>query len=367
MPRGMTCSVLRIERIRTEDQLERLRDAWDALHRSDPYATVFLSWPWLRAYLPAGRYRWFILALRDGDALVAALPLALSGFPTATFSLDRELHMGANPAGDYTGMLCVPGRESEAIEAFAAEIAAAGWENFNAVDTRDPRIEPLARRIAALLRGTYEAVGAEETCLIALPATWDAYLAGLEKTTRKKTLRAIRQSEAIPGYRLTEASAQTLDAHLDAVFALKHARYGGRLQRWRARYTRFFRAAFAGGALRVFVMWQDARPVSAAAVFVDPVTGTFSPYMRGHDSAFDRLGPGRALSALLIRTAIEEGYRTFDFLRGDYSYKRSFSNAVASLRHFRVTRPGVRARVVNLARPVFFSLKLRLANIAFGR
>lgn len=363
----MTCSVLRIERIRTEAQLDQLRTAWDALYRSDAHATVFLSWPWLRAYLPAGRYRWFILALREGDALIAAMPLAVSGFPTASISLDRELHMGANPAGDYTGMLCVPGREHDAIEAFAAQIAADGWENFNLVDSRDPRMEALARRIAVLLHGTFQAVGAEETCLIALPATWDAYLGGLEKTVRKKTLRAVRQTEALPGYRFTEATAQTLDAHLDAVFALKHARYGGRLRRWRARYTQFFRAAFAGGTLRVFVIWQAARPVSAAAVFVDPATGTFSPYMRGHDSEFDRLGPGRALSALLIRIAIEEGYRTFDFLRGDYSYKRSFSNAAAPLRHFRVTRPGVRARVVNLVRPAFFSLKLRLANIAFGR
>lgn len=363
----MTCSVLRIEQLRTDSELDRLRDAWDALYRSDPHATVFLSWSWLRAYLPTGRYRWFVLALRDGDALIAVLPLALSGFPTASISLDRELHMGANPAGDYTGMLCMPGREHDAIEAFAAQIAAQGWENFNAVDTRDPRIEPLARRIAALLGGTFEAAGAEETCLIALPASWDAYLGGLEKATRKKTLRAMRQTEALPDYRFTEASAQTLDAHLDAVFALKHARYGGRLQRWRARYTQFFRAAYGAGTLRVFVVWQGSRPVSAAAVFVDRATGTFSPYMRGHDSAFDRLGPGRALSAVLIRTAIEEGYRTFDFLRGDYSYKRSFSNAVAPLRHFRVTRPGLRARVVNVARPVFFSLKLRLANIAFGR
>ena len=359
--------MIAIERIGTEDALDRLRPQWEELYARDEHRSVFLSWPWLRSYLPTGRYAWSILLARDGTELIALLPVARSGFPHRSLSLDRELHMGANPAADYTGMLCLPGREHEAIAAFAGVIARDAWENFNLSDTRDPRMEQLARQIAARVRGTFEQLGDERCMYIELPATWDEYLRGLPKDSRRKTLRVMRLVAELPGYRVTEATAADFEQHVEILFRLKIARFGGALRRFRARNGTFFRNAFAAGALRIFVMWDGERPVSATAIFVDEARESFNIYMRGHDAEYDRRGPGRAMTGLMIQRAIEDGYRRFDFLRGDYPYKHDFTDTSVSLRHYRVTRPGLRARAVNALRPAFAALKLRIANIAFRR
>lgn len=364
---GKQRRVLQLERIRTVAELDRARDAWHSLYAADPGRHLFLSWSWLRAYLPAGRYRWSVLALRDGEELIAVLPLALSGFPTPGLSIDRELHLGANPAGDYTGMLCRPEREEEALDAFAAAVAEMGWENFNLADTVGPRMQRLARRIAQRVAGSYAELSREACHAIALPESWERYLAeNLNAKSRKNTLRAMRRIAELPGYRITEATASDVDLHLDAVLALKQARFGGNLGRLRARYARFFRNCFETGTLRIFAMWDGERPISAAAVFVDRETRTFCSYMRGHAAAYAGLGPGRAMVGHLIKRAIEEGYARFDFLRGGETYKLDFTNTVTVTCGYRVTRPGLRATLVNRLRPAFFALKLRLANVAFG-
>lgn len=355
-----------IERIRTVSELDRVRDAWERLYAADPHAQMFLSWSWLRGYLASGKRGADILLLRDGDGLVAALPLARCGFPLPWLSFDRELRMAANPAGDYTGMLCRPEREHDALDAFARAIARIGWENFDLADTRDPRMERLARRVAALVGGDVEAVAAHRCYSIELPATWEEYLASLDRKARKNTARAMRRTAELPGYRFTEASAADVERHIDALLALKRERFGGMLARYHARYHRLFRASFDAGACRIFAIWDGERPISAAAAFVDPATRTFGSYMRGHDAAYDERGPGRAMVGLLIRRAIEDGYRTYDFLRGDEAYKREFTELEHRIHHYRVPRPGVRAALVNAARPAFFALKLRIANLVYG-
>lgn len=356
--------MLILDRIRSISELGRARGAWESLYLADRHRQVFLSWPWLSAYLPTSRYAWTILALREEGNLIAALPLAASGFPTPRFAIDRELHMGANPSGDYTGMLCVPHREDDAIEAFARAIALPGWENFNLTDTRDPRMERLAHRIAELVRGEVALVAEHRCWSIPLPSTWEEYICErLDAKARKNTLRAMRRVAELPGFRFSEATASDADRHIEAVISLKHQRFGGKLRRWRARFQDFFRNAHAAGALRIFALWDGDRAISASAVFVDAVSGTFNAYMRGHDAAYDALGPGRALTGFLIRRAIEDGYRSFDFLRGDEAYKRDFTEEQSSTRNYLVTRPGPRAAFVNAARPGFFAIKLRIAKL----
>ncbi|HEY0393292.1 MAG TPA: GNAT family N-acetyltransferase [Candidatus Elarobacter sp.] len=350
-----------VARITTIDQLEAERPRWEALERLDPHATVFTSWAWLRAFLPVTRMRWTVLALRDAGRTIAYLPLARGGW-----MLDRELYLGGNPYADYTGMIADPARENEAVARFAQVLAREGWDAFNLCDVRDPRLEAI---VAALCeRGFLVCQTDTVRCLsVRLPATWDEYVTTcISAKTRVNTLRVERRlAEALPNFRISEATAADIGAHVEATLRVHHSRWGGNMLTARKRFGGLFRNAFERGMLRVFVYWDGDKPVAGAAAFLDVPRSSFGLYMIGFDEAYAKLSPGKGIVGRAIRAAIESGYQHFDFLRGDEPFKQNYASDVTVTRQYRLVAPGWRSAAIGYARPKAFALKTALANAVF--
>jgi CelD/BcsL family acetyltransferase involved in cellulose biosynthesis len=353
---------MELQRIRTIEAFDAARADWEALEREDPHATVFMTWNWLRAYLPVARHRWTILALRESGRAVAYLPIAWNGS-----LLDRELFLGGNPVADYTGMLALPAHEEAAIGAFADALLRESWDGLNLCDVSDPRIETLVRRLVD--RGAQLTATEESRCLsCALPATWDEYVSTcITAKTRVNTVRVERRlAEALPSFRVSEPTAGDIDAHVAAMIQVNHSRWGGNLRNAHRRYGRLFRNAFDTGVLRMIVYWDGERPIAGATAFVDRARSYFGLYMIGFEEEYAKLSPGKGIVGRAIRTAIEDGYRRFDFMRGDEEYKARYAGDVHTLQQYRLTRPGLRAAAIEFARPKWFQLKLAVANVVYG-
>jgi CelD/BcsL family acetyltransferase involved in cellulose biosynthesis len=351
-----------VHRISTIAEFDAERARWERLERLDPESTVFTSWRWLRAYFPVTRHRWSVLVLREGPDAVAYLPLARGGTV-----LDRELFLGGNPVADYAGMVVLPSRAEAAVAAFADALLAERWDGFNALDVNDSRIDALVRRLA---QGRARIETTDETrCLwCELPATWEQYLAErISSKTRVNTVRVERRLvEALPGFRISEPTDDDLDAHVDAMIAVNHKRWGGNLRNAHHRFGTLFRNAYRQGVLRMFIYWDGDKPIAGAAAFTDDARSSFGLYMLGFDDAYDKLSPGKGLVGRAIRVAIEGGFARFDFLRGDEPFKARYADQVHVTRHYRLVRPGVRARAIAFARPKWFALKLAVANVVYG-
>lgn len=351
-----------IDRITTLTAFDAERERWERLERQDPHATVFTSWSWLRAYLPTARYRWTILALREGGEAIAYLPIARTGS-----LLDRELFLGGNPVADYAGMIALPSRAEKAISAFADALLAEKWDGFNVCDVNDERLERLVQRLAE--RGIVVASTEETRCLsCALPDSWEAYVThSISAKTRVNTVRVERRmAEALPNFRISEPTDADVDLHVDAMIRVNHKRWGGNLKRAHAKYGRLFRNAYDAGLLRMFVYWDGDVPIAGAAAFVDTLRSSFGLYMIGFDEAYDKLSPGKGIVGRAIRTAIEAGFARFDFLRGDEPFKARYASDVTVTRHYRLARPGLRAAAIGYARPKWFALKIAVANVVYG-
>ena len=355
---------MRIDRISTLHDFDAERDRWERLERQDPHATVFTSWRWLRAYLPVGRYRWEVLALREGDEALAYLPLAHCGNV-----FDRELCLAGNPHADYTGMIALERSAPRAVDAFARELLARRWDGFNVEDVRDPRVEALVERLVAAgmrLELTVEHTG--RSC--ALPADWETYVTErISAKTRVNTLRVERRlAEALPGFRITRITdpGADVEAHIEAMVLTNHARWGGNLRKARRRYGGLFRAAHALGILRLVVYWDGTRPIAGAAAFADHLHASFGLYMLGMDKAYDAYSPGKGIVGRAIRTAIEEGFAHFDFLRGDEPFKARYAPDLHTRHSYRLVRPGWRAAAIARVRPLYDQLKLRAATVVYG-
>ena len=351
-----------VTRFSTLEAFEAERGRWEELERQDPHATVFTSWRWLRAYLPVTRFRWSILALRDGERAVAYLPIAYGGS-----LLDRELYLGGNPTADYTGMLALRGHDEAAIAAFADALAAEPWDAFNALDVRDPRIESLVRRLVE--RGyALESTGSTLCLTARLPATWEEFAAhAISAKTRINTVRVERRLAAgLHGFRISEPCDADIEEHIEAMVQVNHARWGGNLSSARRRYGGLFRNAYAGGILRLFLYRDGAKPIAGAAAFIDEMHSSFGLYMIGFDEEYERFSPGKGIVGRAIRAAIESGYERFDFLRGDEPFKASYAKELHATQHFRLTAPGLRSAALAYGRPKFFALKMAVANLVYG-
>ena len=79
----------------------------------------------------------------------------------------------------------------------------------------------------------------------------------------------------------------------------------------------------AAGKLRLSWLELDGAPIAIEYSFTGGDTVYY--YQGGFDPAVSKLGPGWLMTALSMRAAIAEGYRYFDFLRGDEPYKASWN------------------------------------------
>jgi CelD/BcsL family acetyltransferase involved in cellulose biosynthesis len=331
-------------------------DRWADLYRADPLSQVFLSGAWLAAYLPGVRDPWSVLVLREGDELVAALPLQLRPLPHRRLPLARELAFATDPLADYQGLLCRPGREDEALDAFAAAIEAMRWDRAAFSDVRDPRFAGLVERLAGRAAVREEPPAA---CLaFDLPTDYETFLAGLSKPTRRATQRLLKSLAADhPDVRVSGPDeGGDLGAHVDAMVALNGDRFGSTSLR-RDRLRALLRAAHDAGCLHVRIVWDGPRPVAGGAAFVDPVRGTFGLYLIGHDRHYDRHSPGKGIIGIMVRDAIAGGYREFDFLRGGESFKGSYADREVPNRHWRLRRAGVRNVLLDAAQPAYGAAK----------
>jgi CelD/BcsL family acetyltransferase involved in cellulose biosynthesis len=362
MDRGGATPGMNVHRISTIAEFDAERGRWERLEQLDPQATLFTSWRWLRSYLPVARHRWSIMVLREGPDAVAYLPLARGGS-----LLDRELFLAGNPIADYAGMVALPSHTDAAPIAFADALIADNWDGFNVLDVDDSRIDALVRRLVD--RGVRIETADENRCLwCELPATWEQYLAErISSKTRVNTLRVERRlAEALPAFRATEPTDDDIDAHVEAMIAVNHKRWGGNLVNARRRFGALFRNAYNQGLLRMFIYWDGAKPIAGGAAFVDDARSSFGLYMLGFDEEYDKFSPGKGIVGRAIRAAIDGGFARFDFLRGDEPFKARYADQVHVTRHYRLIRPGLRAAAIAYGRPRLRALKLAVADIVYG-
>ncbi len=332
---------MRIDVIDTPEAFAAIRENWEAVFMADPDAQHFLSWTWLNRYL-SRRRRWFILALREAapdSPYVAFFPLRLQTRANADGVFFDEIIMAGNFAADYTGFITRPEYEKQAVAGFAAGLRHERWMQLKL----DYFSGPPGRREAMIvaLQGSdvmfrnnvprnEQRIDNTICPVIHLPDSWDSYLEQhMSSQTRQKLRRFLRKVENSGEYRITMATPETVERDLDILFDF-----------WRTRWTPFkgedkteklirssremLTDCFSDGNLDVPVLWYGERPLGALANIVDRQKKAVLFYITGRDESWTTPSPGLVLHGYCIRKAIAEGFRTYDFLRGNEPYKYMF-------------------------------------------
>ena len=177
--------------------------------------------------------------------------------------------------------------------------------------------------------------------MIELPATWDAYLAGLSGKDRHELRRKLRRAEAgRPRIEVARTPA-AMAALMDGFVALHRRSKVGKARFMDEPMEAFFRdmgrELAAAGLAALWMLWLEERP--AAALLCLEQGGAVNLYNSGFDPEARAMSPGVVLIARTIEDAIARGFRRYDFLRGEEPYKYGFGAVPTEVLRVTLERP----------------------------
>jgi CelD/BcsL family acetyltransferase involved in cellulose biosynthesis len=344
------------------DELACWADAWDRFAAGVPFRSWTWQTTWWRHYgadVP-GRRLCLLGVFDHRQDLVGVAPWYFD----AKRRVVRFLGSG-EVCSDYLTLLAEPGLEKAVAGALAHRLLRCGetheadademptWDmlELTGVDSRDVLVDWLAGHLALGGYAIHRRMGLP--CRrTELPASLDAYLAGLSKNSRRK-IRRLRRALFDSGRAelTTVASLGQLDKAMDRFIEL-HQRRQHSLGRpgcfASQRFTDFHRDVaakmLAAGHLQLHTLWINRRPVAAEYQFVG--NGVVYAYQSGIDPTRLNAQPGHAMQLAVLAWAIGQGYRAYDFLRGNESYKSHWNARRCDSQEVRVVarRPGAQLR-----------------------
>jgi CelD/BcsL family acetyltransferase involved in cellulose biosynthesis len=161
-----------------------------------------------------------------------------------------------------------------------------------------------------------------------LPESLDKYLHSLPVSFRKNIIRARRQLSDLGELSLEVAKEENLDEYMAWLFRLHNASWHKRnmpgllaesaLQDF---HRETAKELFQNKIMRLYVLKHNGKVISAVYSLIKDSRLYY--YIGGFDPVFSKFSPGSVILLEIIKNAISEGIRKFDFLRGseDYKYK----------------------------------------------
>jgi hypothetical protein len=199
-------------------------------------------------------------------------------------------------------------------------------------------------------------------CLfLELPPSWEAYLSGLSSHARHAIRRKERRLRQEHDVVLTDYGPERLEEGLHHLQCLHAVRWGGggafRGPAMQRLHHRLAASLADRGQLWLVTLDLDGAP--AAVWYGFSLGETVYHYQSGRDLRWERERVGTVLMSLIIRRAIERGYRRLDFLRGEEPYKAEWTDTARRRYEVVVFRAGWRGaalrgldRIARMARRV---------------
>ena len=325
----------------SEDPRDFQRRDWTDLVHADPAGTFFHQPAYLKLYWEefgeTPEHLLFAFAEDDGGAQIGAVAFERAG-ETLRF-------LGGTEVTDYLGPVGLP----EAQEAMSKELwgALLGLDGWRSADLRglpeDRRWLPLLRDAATGhgLRVMEDDDPNGVAPFVALPNSWDGYLAALPAKMRHEIRRKANKLEAEAGpFRIVVADGETLDALLDRFVELHRMSEGPKGVFMVPGMEIFFRRlgeAFCRDEVFRLTFIEVGGELAAGTIGFE-FGGTSYLYNSAFDRAWGNLAPGMVLVGEDIRLAIEHGCAAFDLLKGDYAYKYRFGATARRVRRLVVER-----------------------------
>lgn len=353
-------AALEVRALTTEEAFVELAVEWNRVHGECGTASIFNSWlwqyTWWQVYGGARPLR--ILIALEGETLVGILPLHIRTDPAfgTQARVLRLIGTGGDTHPDDLGAILSPRCKEAAAEALAeAALELPGWDVLSLadMDPRSPFPQALAR--AAARKGiACEEGQSQRIAYVALPQSWEAYLASLDSKRRSRFRKLPRRLEEKFRTRFfVWDDPSTLDAAVDRLAHLHRMRWmesGKSMSFATPEYVEFHRriihGCFARGWLRLYCLEIEGEV--AAIIYCYRFRKGVYAMQTGFDPAYAQWAPGTVILAKAMEHAMREGNHVYDFLRGRHRYKDEVASATRHTVYVQAYRSTLAARAYRL-------------------
>lgn len=290
------------------DHVSRCSALWKTLFAQTPNSTVFTSYEWfhtLCTYLL--RVDPQLLIFYEHDQPIGIIPAVMNN---NTLQL-----IGDERVTDINDMVYCSGYEQHIIEAFASFIKSKDMHlNLFPLEQHSPLVFYLPQFLDDIV------IEKTDVCpIVHLPESWEDYLKNLNGKARHELRRKLRKANGV--------TMQPIEPErIDILFRLMVASDKNKKDFLTAEMCAFFKNIAhlfsQHGWLRFRAAYHDSRPI--CALFSFQTNNHIFLYNAGFDPMFSTLSPGIAAVGLDIKTAIDEQFKYYDFLRGEENYKLQF-------------------------------------------
>lgn len=322
---------MRVETYTELSGFDALAGEWNELLKRSAFDTLFLTWEWQRTWWEhLGEGDLFLIALRDDQGhLTGIAPL----YRTTAASGERKLSIvGCVDVSDYLDLPVARGCEGDVYHALLDYLGSPEMAEWDVAEFCNiPEVSPAHRVLAeiAVEHGYEFHTAVEDVCpVIDLPASWDEYLASLDKKQRHEIRRKMRRIEGEAKVRwYIVDQEQDLGEEIEAFIELHQKSSVDKGDFMDEQMKGFFRAMAHVlqplGWLQLAFIEIDGQ--KAASMLNFDYKDTIMVYNSGYDpQRHAHLSPGIVLLTYCIQHAIKLGRARFDFLRGDEPYKYRF-------------------------------------------
>lgn len=318
---------LHIREIKNIEELNEVRSEWIELYEASSQSTPFQSPAWLINWWKYfGNNNLYTVAVYNRRILVGLAPMYIFNYRSQNENLRQLTFIGTGNT-DYMDLLCRPEFERESVR-MISEFLLETTGNWDMCDFQELRQSSPLLKIKVPEMLETRIINSDVCPVAVLPGSFYDYLQSLPVSFRKNTVRARRQLWDSGTLRLETAKKENLDEYMDWLFRLHNASWKNRNMPGlleESTLQNFHRDAAEDllglGALRLYALKHDERII--AAVYSLIKNNRLYYYIGGFDPAFSKYSPGSVILLEIIESAISEGIRKFDFLRGreDYKYK----------------------------------------------
>ncbi|MEE8400145.1 MAG: GNAT family N-acetyltransferase [Desulfobacterales bacterium] len=313
----------------SEETIDALSSYWCNPDHPLEWTCLFTSPLWMGAW-------WHVFGdgsdgkvwvVRDGHRVIGIAPLRLEG-AVARF-------VGSPDVCDFLDFAVTRGKGVDFLGALIDHLGGLGVSHLDLGPFRSDSITVALFSDIAQDRGWQVQWESEDVAYeLDLPATWEEYLQELPGKQRHEIRRKFRRLEGAGAvnFRIADDCLQNSD-DMDLFLSLFRMNRADKSEFMTDTMMAFFRSlatSLAGsGMLKLFFLELDAVP--AAAIMCFDYGSTMYLYNNGYDSRFSSLSVGMLSKMLSIKNSIETGKKTYDFLKGNETYKKQLGGKAVQL------------------------------------
>jgi CelD/BcsL family acetyltransferase involved in cellulose biosynthesis len=302
-----------------EDSLAALKSYRAEAKQKLNWSSVFVLPEWLQVWwqMFGGGAEMRVRTVKEGDRVIGIAPLMVMDGTTRL--------IGDTDVCDYQDFIVTPGLEKDFFNVILDDMKESGVRRLDLAHVRPDStvltvLAPLAKGCGYDVTSIRENVSLE----MALPPTWDEYLASLTTKQRHEIRRKLRRlnEEGRVVYRfLSEGTVVTgvMETFFRMFVESRKDKADFMTEKMKSFFMSLADIMAGAGLLKLGMLELDGQPLAEIMCF--DYNGCIYLYNSGYDPKYTALSAGLLSKAFAVKDSIEQGKQKFDFLKGDEIYK----------------------------------------------